>query len=173
MGAKCWCHSSDQDVHVSRQEEEETAHLDDVLMEHSHHRWKEGSPAAKALKEPCWEAFSKELEVVKVARQAHYKFHQPNFEQEGLYDLSSTLQQLVTSTNLLVTKIHEVQGHWSGWQELRATNKAAKASQRDIHCWKLWGWRGCIPPEALYGWSGLSFCPWCGKEGQKKGTVVN
>ena len=43
---------------------------------------------AKALKEPCQEAFSKELDVMKVARKTYYKAHWVNFEQEGSHDLS-------------------------------------------------------------------------------------
>ena len=182
MGAKCWYCSSDQGVAILRQEEEEAVDIDDIPEEHPHCKWKEGRPAVKTLKEPCQEAFSNELEVVKVARQAYYKAHWPNFKQEGLYDLSSTFWQLAISTNLLGTKIHEVQEDWSGQQELRATNKAAKASQRDIYFFrvvaptespKIMGLKGIHSPEALQRWSGLSFCPWCGKEGQNEGTVVN
>ena len=108
-GTKC-CHlSSDQGEPTLRQEEEETEDIDDIPEECLHHKWKEGRPTVKTLKQPCWEAFSKELEVMKVARQAYYKAHQPNFEQEGSYDLSSTFQQMATSTNLLGTEIPEVQ----------------------------------------------------------------
>ena len=46
----------------------------------------------------------------------------PNFEQEGSYELSSTFQQMTSSTNLLGTKIHEVQGSWVDWKDLKATN---------------------------------------------------
>ena len=35
------------------------------------------------------------------------------------------------------------------------------------------GLNGIHSPEALHQWSGLTFCPWCGKEGQNKGNVVN
>ena len=48
-----------------------TTHPKSILT----HKWKEGRLATKALKEPCQEAFSKELELVKVARQAYFKSH--------------------------------------------------------------------------------------------------
>ena len=35
------------------------------------------------------------------------------------------------------------------------------------------GLKGIHAPEALQQHSGLTFCPWCGKEGQNEGTVVN
>ena len=33
--------------------------------------------------------------------------------------------------------------------------------------------KGIHSPEALKRWVGLSFYPWCGKEGQNEGMVVN
>ena len=76
----------------------------------------------KALKEPHQEALSKESAVVKMARQAYYKANQPSFEQEGSYDLSSTFEQMASSTNLLGTEIHEVQESWDSQKNLQATN---------------------------------------------------
>ena len=35
------------------------------------------------------------------------------------------------------------------------------------------GLKGIPSPKALEWWAGLLFCPWCGKEGQNEGTVVN
>ena len=51
--------------------------------EYPHQRQKERRLGAKPLKESHQEAFSKESEVIKVARQAHYMIHCPSFEQEG------------------------------------------------------------------------------------------
>ena len=130
MGAKCWCHSLDQGVPTPRQEEEEMADINDLHEECPCHKWKEGRLAVKTLKEHYQEAFSKESEVVKLARQAYYKAHWPNFEQEGSYDLFSSFWQMVTSTNLLGTKIHEMQESWGGRKDLWATNWAAKSPQR-------------------------------------------
>ena len=44
------------------------ADIDDPPEEHPHHKQKERRPVAKALKEPCQEVFSKELDMMKVAR---------------------------------------------------------------------------------------------------------
>ena len=79
MGAKCQCHFSDQGVPTLRQEEEGIVGINDLPKEHPCQKQKEGRPALKALKEPHWEVFSKELEVVKAARWAYYKAHHPNF----------------------------------------------------------------------------------------------
>ena len=59
-GTKCQWHSSDQDVSAVGQDEDETLEPDYPHEEHAHQKWKEVRPAAKPLKEPHWEAFSKE-----------------------------------------------------------------------------------------------------------------
>ena len=118
VGAKFWHHSLDQGMLILRQDEEEMADIDDITKEHPHPKQKEGKPVVKALKEPHQEAFSKVTELVKVARQAYYKVHWPNFEQEGSYDLSSIFWQMATSTSLMGTKIHEVQETWGGQKDL-------------------------------------------------------
>ena len=89
---------------------------------------------------------------------------------------------MASSMTLLGTEVQEVLEEWSGQQELRAANKTTKASQRDIHFFrlvaptellKIMGLEGIYSPQALWEQSGLSFCPWCGKEGQNEGMVVN
>ena len=74
-GGKCWYHSSNLG-----QGEEETVELDDTPEEHPHWRQKEGRPVVKPLKESHQEAFSRESEVIKAAKQAYYKTHHPSFE---------------------------------------------------------------------------------------------
>ena len=151
------------------------AEFDDTPKEHPHWKQKEGRLVVKALKESHKKALSKESEVVKMAKQAYYKAKQPSFEQEGSYDLSSTFEQMASSTNLLGTEIHEVQESWDSQKNLQATNWVAKSSPRDI-CFlrvvspteslKIMGLKGIHSPKALKWWGGLNFCPWCGKEGQ-------
>ena len=38
---------------------------------------------------------------------------------------------------------------------------------------KVMGLKGIHHPDALCHHTGPSYCPWCGKEGQNKGTLVN
>ena len=35
------------------------------------------------------------------------------------------------------------------------------------------GLMGIHDPNALWCYAGYTYCPWCGKEGQNEGTVVN
>ena len=48
--------------------QEETVELDDTPEEPPHRKWKKGRSAARPLKENCQEAFSKESELITVAR---------------------------------------------------------------------------------------------------------
>ena len=136
-GTKCQCYSLDQGVPAPRQEEEETVEPDYTLKECPHQKWKEGRLVAKALEEPHCKALYKESEVVRMARQAYYKTHQPYFKQEEPDDLSSMFQQMATSVNLLGTKIHEVQENWGGSSDLQAANQLAKSSSKDIHFFRI------------------------------------
>ena len=38
---------------------------------------------------------------------------------------------------------------------------------------KVMGLMGIHDPNTLWHYAGHTYCPWCGKEGQNKGTVVN
>ena len=120
--------------------------------------------------------------MVKAARQTHHKTHKAIFEQEGSYDLTSVFQEIAQETSLLNVKIYEVQEAWTGLQGLKATNCTTKASQRDIQFFymvmptklpNIIGLKGIHSLEALHQQAGCSFCPWCRKEGQNEGTVVN
>ena len=136
-GMKCQCHSLDQDVPAPRYEEEETLEPDYPPKGCPHWKRKEGRPVTKALKEPHHKAFSKELAIMQTARQVYFKTHYPNFEQEGLDNLSSTFWQMATSTNLLGNEIHEVQKDWGGRRDLWAANWFTRSSFRDTHFFRI------------------------------------
>ena len=97
MGGKHWWHySSDQSAPClkgPRQDKEEAANNDEVHLKNvlaGMHK------KGKALKDPRRETFSKESNIMKVARWVYQKAHRDNFEQEGSYDLSSVFHQMAT-----------------------------------------------------------------------------
>ena len=86
------------------------------------------------------------------------------------------------SAVLMDSEIHEVQEVWARWKDLQATHHVAKGSPKDIcfsgwcilpNCLRSWDWGESNPPKLLCRHVGLTFCPWCGKEGQNEGTVAN
>ena len=89
---------------------------------------------------------------------------------------------MVDVVSLLNTEIHKVQDPWPGKKELHAANHVAMSSTKNIsYFWvvsptessRIMGLKGIHSPEALKCQGSLSFCPWCRKEGQNEGTMVN
>ena len=117
-----------------------------------------------------------------MTRQCYFKTHHPKFDHKVPHDLSHKFWKMADSTGLLDSDVYEVQDTWTGWKELLTANHAVKSSSKDIHYFwvilstespKIMGLKGIHFPKALKWWTGLSFCPWCGREGQNEGTVVN
>ena len=134
------------------------------------------------LKENHQEAFCWDSDLVQVTRQRYFEAHCPTFDQEGSHDLSGLFWEMVTCANLLDSEIYENEEVWTGWRDLWYANDALKSSPKGL--WFFWpmsplespkvmGLEGIHHLEALCCHIGLSYCPWCGKEGQNEGTIVN
>ena len=89
---------------------------------------------------------------------------------------------MATTANLLGNEIQEVQEDWGNRRDLSAANLFSRSSSKDIHFFrivvptespKIMGLAGIHLLKALQWQSSLTFCLWCGKEGQNEGTVVN
>ena len=181
-GTKQWCCLSDWEVASPGFGEEEAAVLDLTPEEGPNWRQRNGRPLAKLLKKSHWEAFSKDSEIIKVARQAYHLSHKGMFAQEGSYDLMLVFREIATSAGLLDSDVHKVKDEWTGWKDLQATHQTAKSPLKDIHFFqlvpptespKIMGLKGIHSPKALKWQAGLLVCPWSKKEGQNQGTVVN
>ena len=106
-------------------------------------------PPYKVLKQSCSEGFSRDTNLVRVARKEYFKKHSPNFTTDGTHDLSEIFRHMAKSTKLLGSAIYKIQEVWKGPDKLQQAN------------------------YTLCHFNGLTHCPWCGKEGQNEGTVVN
>ena len=167
---------------MPRPEEEEAAGLEITPEEQPHQRWKEGRPQERLLKESLQEALGKDSKLVQLTGQAYFKMHCSYYDHKGSLDISHTFKEMVTSAGLLGYDVHEVQQVWTGQKDLQVTHCVAESSPKGIcFFWvvpstespKIMGLKGIHSPKALRWQSGLSFCPWCGNEGQNEGTVVN
>ena len=78
--------------------------------------------------------------------------------------------------------IHEIQLSWDGPEELKHTNYALQSLPKGLRFLrvvpatespKVMGLKGIHNLDALQHFAGYTYCPWCGKEGQNEGTVVN
>ena len=139
-------------------------------------------PWYRALKPSCAKAFGWDSDLVKEARRELFSKHSYNFTTEGTCNLSEVFKQMAMSADLLGTSIHEIQASWTGPNELKQMNYALRSLPKDLKFLcvvppyespKVMGLVGIHNPDALPCFSGITHCPWCGKEGQNKGTVVN
>ena len=101
----------------------------------------------------------------------------------GPMTFSHTFQEMATSAGLMGSEVHKVQEGWTGqkdpWAGLLTTQQKVPKGHLvfpdSASNWIAWdhGTEGNPFPKALHRQVGLSFCLWCGKEGQNEGTVVN
>ena len=89
---------------------------------------------------------------------------------------------MIASAGALGFHIYKIQEVWEGQSELQYENDALKTLP-----WGLWFFCSALPPKSPKGMglagvhnpdtlshlTGVTFCPWRGKEGQKKVSIVN
>ena len=105
-----------------------------------------------------------------------------NCTAEGTHNLSEVFKWMAKSGNLLGTSIHEIQAVWMGPDELRQANYALRSLPKGLkflcvvppsESQKVMGLVAVLDPDTLHCFNSLTHCPWCGKEGQDEGRVVN
>ena len=120
--------------------------------------------------------------MVKEARREFFSKCSYNFTTDGNCNLSGTFRWLAASANLLGTSIHEIQVSWTGPKELKQANYALQSLPKGLKFLcrvplsespKVMGLVGIHNPDALCHFGGIPYCPWCRKEGQNEGTMVN
>ena len=133
-------------------------------------KWWEVPPCNWALKWSHSEVFSQDSDLVKEAREEYFSKHSYNFTTEGTCNITEIFRQMAKSAKLLGTSIYEIEALWTGLDELRQANYALVPPSESP---KVMGLVGIHDPDALCNFNSMTHCPWCGKEGQNEGTVVN
>ena len=89
---------------------------------------------------------------------------------------------MATNAKLLGTSIHKIQASYMGLEELKQANYTLRALPKGLKFLhmvppsespKVMGMMGIHNPDTLCCFSGITHCPWCGREGQNEGTMVN
>ena len=120
--------------------------------------------------------------MVKEARREYFSKHSSDFITDSNCNLSGIFKHLTTSSGLLGTSIYETQSPWTQPEELKQANcillclpKGLKFLQASppSESPKVMGLMGIHDPDALCCFGSVTYCPWCGKEHQNEGTVVN
>ena len=89
---------------------------------------------------------------------------------------------MITTAGLLGSAIYEITEAWTVWDELWKANYVQRTLPRGLTFFravfpseslKVMGLMGMHNLNALCHFNGLTHCPWCRKEGQNEGTIVN
>ena len=132
------------------------------------------SPWYKVLNWSHSEAFSWDTSLVREARKENFKRHSPNFTMDGMRDLSEVVRHMAKTAGLLGLAIYEIQEVWEGPDELQQAYYAMRSLPKGpSESPKIMGLVDIHDLDTLCHFSGMTHCPWCGKEGQNKGTVIN
>ena len=144
---------------------------------------RQGTPTWSASLKPSWaEAFSRDSDIIKEARIHFFSNHPWNWVNDGTNDLSDVFKGLAESASLLGEAIYEIQLSWTRPKELKQANYALQSLPKGLRFLrvvpttespKVMGLMGIHDPNALWCYAGYTYCPWCGKERQNEGTMVN
>ena len=86
------------------------------------------------------------------------------------------------TTGLIGSAIYEIKEVWTGQDELWHTNYALRTLPKGLKFFravspsespKVMGLMGIHNLDMLHHLNRLTHCPWCGREGQNEGTIVN
>ena len=128
------------------------------------------------------EAFHWDTSLVRETREEYFKRHSPNFTMENTHDLSDIFWCMAKTAKLVDLAIYEIKEVWKGPDELWKGNYALRTLPKGLKFLravpllespKVMGLMGIHDPDTLHHFNGMTHCPWCGKEGQNEGTIIN
>ena len=151
----------------------------------------EGPSSPKRQEAPTWltslkpshaEAFLQDSSIIKEARSHFFSNHLYDWVHKGTSDLSDVFTELAKSAGLLGEAIYKIQLSWTRPEELKQANYALWSLSKGLRFLravptlespKVMGLMGIHDPDAQWHYAGYTYCPWCEKEGQNEGTLVN
>ena len=137
---------------------------------------------SSSLKPSHVDTFSWDSGPVKEARECYFATHPWDWAWSNTDNLSDIFRELAQGTGLLGEFIHEIQVSWNGPEELKHTNYILRSLPRGLKFLravsakespKIMGLKGIHDSDALQHFAGYTYCLWCSKDGQNKGTIVN
>ena len=137
---------------------------------------------SSSLKPSHVDAFSWDSGPVKEARECYFTTHPWDWARGNTDDLSDIFRELAQGAGLLSEFIHKIQVSWNGPEELKHANYILRSLPKGLKFLrvvsgkeypKIMGLKGIHDSDALQHFASYTYCPWCGKDGQNEGTVVN
>ena len=135
-----------------------------------------------SLKPSRVDTFSRDSGPVKEAREHYFATHPWDWAHNNMDDFSDIFRELIQGAGLLGETIHKIQVSWNGPVELKHTNYFLRSLPKGLKFLmmvsakespKIMGLKGIHNPDALWHFTGYTYCPWCSKYGQNEGIVVN
>ena len=137
---------------------------------------------SSSLNPSCADAFSWDLSPIKEAKEHYFTTHPWDWAHGNMDNLSDIFRELAQGAGLLGKFIHEIQVSWSGPEELKHANYILRSLSKGLKFLravsakespKIMGLKGVHDSDALWHFAGYTYCPWCSKDGQNEGTIIN
>ena len=137
---------------------------------------------SSSLKPSHVDAFGQDSGPIKEAREHYFATHPWDWAHSNMDDLSDIFRELAQGTGLLGKFIHKIQVSWNGPEELKHANYILRSLPKGLKFLravstkespKIMGLKGIHDSDALQHFAGYTYCPWCGKDGQNEGTIIN
>ena len=128
------------------------------------------------------DAFSWDSHLMKEARAHHFTTHPWDWTHSNMEGLSDMFKGLTQEAGLLGESIFEIQQSWKGPEHLKQANYVFQTQPKGLKFLRVvsarespkeMGLKGIHDPEALWCFSGFTYCLWCGKRSQNEGTIIN
>ena len=135
----------------------------------------------KVLTERHLETFKWDSLLVRETRE-DFRKHSPNFSMENTSDLFEVFRHMIMAAELLDSSIYEIKETWVGLDELWQGNYTVRTLPKGLKFLravppsdspKVMGLTGIHNLDTLCHFYRVTHCPWGGKVGQNKGTVIN
>ena len=137
---------------------------------------------SSSLKPSHVDTFSRDSSLVKEARSHYFTTYPWHWAHGNMDNLSEIFRELAQGTDLLGKSIHKIQWSWDGPEELKHANYVLQSLPKGLKFLravstkespKVMGLKGIHDPNALQHFASYTYCPWCGKDGQNEGTIIN
>ena len=109
------------------------------------------------------DAFSQDSSPTKEARSHYFATHPWDWVHGNTDDLSDIFRELAEGAGLLGESIHKIQLSWNGPEELKHANYVLQSLPKGLKFLSV------VSAKEFPKVMG----PWCGKDGQNEGTVIN
>ena len=137
---------------------------------------------SSSLKPSHADTFSWDSSPIKEARECYFGTHPWDWAHGNTDNLSNIFRELAQGAGLLGKFIHKIQVSWNGLEELKHANYILRSLPKGLKFLrvvsakespKIMGLKGIHDSDALWHFASYTYCPWCGKDGQNKGTIIN